>query len=89
MQCSMASGKVTNRLIQKYDQPSTQERVQINYQAISLISNPGKVFCKMILKRRDDNIDTKQQFGFRKNRGTVDAIYIVPQVMDSGRTEEQ
>ena len=45
----MASGKVTNRLVKKYDEPSTQERVQVNpanYRAISLISIPGKVFLQ-------------------------------------------
>ena len=35
--CSMASGKVTNILVQKYDQPSTQERVQVN--PVTLPSN--------------------------------------------------
>ena len=33
----LASGKVTNRLVQKYDQSSTQERVQVN--PVTLPSN--------------------------------------------------
>ena len=67
--------------------PVNKKRVQVNlsnYQAIFRISIPGKVFCEMILMRIDDKIDThlsKQQFGFRKNRGTV-AIFIVRQIME-------
>ena len=45
MQRSMASGKVTNRLMQKYDQPSMQERVQVN---------PVKLPWKMLRSTRVD-----------------------------------
>ena len=70
----LASGKVTNGLEQKYDQPSTQERVQVN--PVKLPSNFPDIpdICKMILLRIDNNIDThlsKHQFGFRKNSGTI------------------
>ena len=56
-----------------------------NYRAIYSIPFPGKAFCKTILMRIDDNIDThlsKQQFGFRKNRRTLDVIFIVRQIME-------
>ena len=48
--------KVTNRLVQKYDQPSTRKGCKLN--PVKLPSNfpdshPGKVSCKI-----DDNIDT-------------------------------
>ena len=78
MLCSMTPGKVTDKLVQQYDQPSIKERMQLtpsNYRALSLISIPGKVFCKIILMRIDDNIDT--HIGFKKNRGIVYAIFIV------------
>ena len=87
MQCNMASGKPTDRcrsminLVHKKGCKLTLS----SYQAIFLISIPGKVFCKMILMRTDDNIDThlsKKQYGFRKNRGTEDAIFIVQQIME-------
>ena len=35
--CKGKLGKITNRLVQKYDQPSTQERVQVN--PVKLTSN--------------------------------------------------
>ncbi|KAI0242846.1 hypothetical protein LSAT2_010858 [Lamellibrachia satsuma] len=47
--------------------------------------SPGKVFCKMILMRIDDNIDkhiSKQHFGLIKKRGTVDVIFMVRQIME-------
>ena len=45
----------------------------------------------MVPMRRDDNIDTHlsmQQFGFRKNRGTVDAIFIVRQIMEKANKHQ-
>ena len=80
--------------MQRYDQPSTQERVQVNN--VKLSSNfpdihPGKVFCKMIFLRIEDNINThlsKQQFGLRKNRGVVDAIFIVRQIMEKAKEHQ-
>ena len=45
----------------------------------------------MTLMRIDDNIDThlsKQQFGFRKKRGTVDAIFIVRQIMEKAKKHQ-
>ena len=62
-----------------------------SFRAISLIFIPGKVYCKMILMRIDDDIDahlSKQQFGFRKKRGTVDAIFIVRQIMEKANEHQ-
>ena len=90
----MASGKVTNILVQKYDQLNTQESVQINpFKLPSRFPDihPGMVYCKIILMRIDDDIDahlSKQQFGFRKKRGTVDAIFIVRQIMEKANEHQ-
>jgi len=49
-----------------------------NYRAIALLSIPGKVFNRVILNRMSEKCEeflSNQQFGFRKNRGTVDAIF--------------
>jgi hypothetical protein len=59
-----------------------------NYRAISLISIPGKIFLKVLLYRMQNIIEesTKEsQYGFRPDRGTVDAIFIVRQVMEKAK----
>ena len=57
-----------------------------NYRAISLLSIPGKVFCKILLDRiklRAEDLMSESQFGFRPGRGTVDAIFIVRQLIEN------
>ena len=59
-----------------------------NYRAISLISIPSKVFLRILLKRMTEKTESflrPSQFGFRKNRGTVDAIFIVRQILEKAR----
>jgi hypothetical protein len=59
-----------------------------NYRAISLLSIPGKVFLRVLLNRMRNKIEEKtkeSQYGFRPGRGTVDAIFIVRQVMQKAR----
>ena len=59
-----------------------------NYRAITLISIPGKVLCKMILNRIQPTIDshlTEEQCGFRSSRGTTDAVFVVRQIMEKAR----
>ena len=72
--------------MQKSYQPNTQEKFSNRLKLPSSLPDiQDKVSCKMILLRIDDNIDThlsKQQFGFRKNRGTVDVIFIVRQITE-------
>ena len=54
-----------------------------HYKAITLLSIPGKVFCRMILSRIQDAIDnylTEEQCGFRQSRGTTDAVFVVRQI---------
>ena len=59
-----------------------------NYRAISLLSIPGKVFSRILLNRihdRAENAISESQFGFRPGRGTVDAIFIVKQLIEKAR----
>ena len=57
-----------------------------NNRAISLLSIPGKVFSRILLnwmKLKTDEATGESQFGFRPRRGTVDAIFIVRQVIET------
>ena len=59
-----------------------------NYRAISLLSIPGKVFCKILLDRMKQKAEealSESQFGFRPGRGTVDAIFIVRQLIEKAK----
>ena len=59
-----------------------------NYRAISLLSIPGKVFSRILLnrmKRKTEEATGESQFGFRPGRGTVDAIFIVRQVIEKAQ----
>ena len=56
-----------------------------HYRPMCLISIPRKVFCKMILMKLDNDIDThlsKQQFKYRKTMGAVNTLFTVPYIMD-------
>ena len=59
-----------------------------NYRAITLLSIPVKVFCRMILNRIQVTIDnnlTEEQCGFRSSRGTTDAVFVVRQIIEKAR----
>ena len=59
-----------------------------DYRAITLLSIPGKVFCRMILNRIQVTIDnhlTEEQCGFRSSRGTTDTVFVVPQIIEKAR----
>lgn len=59
-----------------------------NYRAITLLSIPGKLFCRMVLNRIQDTIEDhlgEEQCGFRSSRGTTDAIFIVRQVLEKAK----
>ena len=59
-----------------------------NYRAISLLSIPGKIFLRVLLNRMRNRVDTvfkETQYGFRPGRGTVDAIFIVRQIIEKAR----
>ena len=56
-----------------------------NYRAITLLSIPGKVFCRMVLTRIQSTIDkhlSEEQCGFRSARGTTDAVFVVRQIIE-------
>ena len=59
-----------------------------NYRAISLLSIPGKVFSRILLDKMEDVTESfisESQYGFRKGRGTTDAIFIARQVIEKAR----
>jgi len=59
-----------------------------NYRAISLLSIPGKIFLRVLMSRMKEKVDLKlreSQYGFRPGRGTVDAIFIVRQIIEKAR----
>ena len=59
-----------------------------NYRAISLLSIPGKVFSRILLNKMKAKVEEalgKSQFGFREGRGTMDAIFVVRQIMEKAK----
>ena len=53
-----------------------------------MLSIPGKVFNRIILNKireKTEIFTSKTQFGFRPNKGTVDAIFVVRQIMEKAR----
>ena len=59
-----------------------------NYRAISLLSIPGKVFNRILLNKireKTEAFSSNTQFGFRPNKGTVDAIFVVRQIMEKAK----
>ena len=59
-----------------------------NYRAIALLSIPGKVFCRMVLSRIQESIDshlTEEQCGFRSARGSTDATFTVRQLFEKSK----
>ena len=59
-----------------------------NYRALSLVSIPGKVLNKILLNKIREKTEvytTDRQYGFRPNRGTVDAIFLVRQLMQKAK----
>ena len=62
-----------------------------NYRAISLLSIPGKVFSRVLLSRmqkKTEEATGESQFGFRPGRGTVDAIFIVRQIIEKAKEHQ-
>ena len=57
-----------------------------NYRAISIMSTVSKLLPKIILQRLRDSYEIllmENQFGFRKNRSTTDAIFITREAIKS------
>ena len=52
------------------------------------MSIPGKVFSHILLqkiKQKSEKFTKENQYGFRPNRGTVDAIFIVRQTIEKAK----
>ena len=59
-----------------------------NHRAIALLSIPGKVFSKILLdkmKVKTESAMSDRQYGFREGRGTMDAIFIVRQIIEKAK----
>ena len=59
-----------------------------NYRAISLLSIPGKIFLRILMERMQEKLTSKlkeSQYGFRAGRGTVDAVFIVRQIIEKAK----
>ena len=56
-----------------------------NWRGITLLSIPSKVLCRIILKRIDEEIDRnlrEEQAGFRANRGCIDQIFSLRNIIE-------
>ena len=56
-----------------------------NWRGITLLSVPSKVFCKVLLNRIDEELDTilrQEQTGFRKGKGCVDQIFTLRNIIE-------
>lgn len=57
-----------------------------NYRGITLLNSILKTFTKLILEELCKSIQIREeQQGFRKNRSTIDAIFIVRQIAEKSR----
>lgn len=57
----------------------------VNYRGITLMSTAYKVYTGVLNKKLTEEVEGKlpqSQFGFRKNRGVVDAVYILNYVVN-------
>ena len=57
-----------------------------NYRPISLLNSTYKIFTAILVKRISQKLDKhlqKTQFGFRKNKSTADAIFLIRRLIDN------
>jgi hypothetical protein len=56
-----------------------------NWRGITLLSIPGKVFCRILLNRIEKAIDIKlrqEQAGFGRGRGCIDQIFALRNIIE-------
>ena len=69
----------------KKGDPKKQE----NYRPISLLKSIYKIYAGILKKRIEEGIEEdiqKSQFGFRKNKSTTQALYILRRVQDNAES---
>ena len=62
-----------------------------NYRPISLLNGIYKIFTAILVKRIEQNMDKqlhKTQFGFRKNKSTNNALFLVRRLIDIGERSQ-
>ena len=77
--------------------PSTKNKgdksVCSNSKGIAILSIAGKVLAKVMLKRLvqsiSENITPESQCGFRRDRGTVNMIFVARQLQEKCREQHQ
>jgi hypothetical protein len=68
------------------------KRVCGNYRGVTLLCQCAKLYEKILEKRLKDNVEEKlreEQFGFRRGRSTIDAIFIMRQIMERKWEKDQ
>ena len=56
-----------------------------NWRGITLLSVPSKIFCRILLKRIENAIDStlrEEQAGFRRGRGCMDQIFALRNILE-------
>ena len=59
-----------------------------NWRGINLLSVPGKIFCRVILKRIKEGVDKtlrEEQAGFRPSRSCIDQIFVLRTIIEQSR----
>jgi len=59
-----------------------------NCRGINLLSVPGKIFCRVILKRIKEGVDKtlrEERAGFRPSRSCIDQIFVLRTIIEQSR----
>ena len=61
-----------------------------NYRGITINSNVGRLFTRVMTRRMEEDVETRGllgecQFGFRKGKRAVDTVFILSQLIESRR----